>query len=174
MEKFLYYSFRVFVLSFFKIVFRFIRKNIKSIVYISLSVVFFFLGVLGIILPVLPGIPFFVLSFVILIRLSKPFARFVLGSKLGDFLKAEIPVKMKIYIILSVWISMVVPSWFLTSNIYAVGISALLCLILTVYILRIRSFSDLIGDLNGDSRETSSCNSERKIPKEKQRRIAIS
>ncbi len=69
----------------------------KKLIYLYLFWVFFRLGVIGLIFPVIPQVPFFVLSFMFLAGASKHFRRFIVSTKLFNrFLKGYVDKHPKI------------------------------------------------------------------------------
>lgn len=70
--------------EFFKVVLHILKK----LLYLYLFWLFFRLAVIGLILPVIPQVPFFVLSFMFLAGASKHFRTFIVNTKLYQkFLK---------------------------------------------------------------------------------------
>lgn len=62
----------------FKVVFKVI---IKKLILVVLSVLFFALGIIGLVLPIVPQVPFFILSLICIVLLSKKLYHKVVGSK---------------------------------------------------------------------------------------------
>lgn len=62
----------------FKVVFKFI---IKKLILIVLSILFFALGIIGLVLPIIPQVPFFILSLICIVLLSKRLYHKVVGSR---------------------------------------------------------------------------------------------
>ena len=148
--KLIGYSFSAFwklIAFWWKVFIRFLKANIRAIIYISLGTIFFFLGVIGAIFPVLPAIPFFVLSLVFFLRCSRRLTSLIMNSKIGDFMRSEISMKMKISVIISFWLSIALPSLLITSDPYVIGISVGFCVVSTVYIIRLKRFADMLGEV---------------------------
>ena len=58
-----------------------VRFLVKKIVLVSLSVLFLVLGIVGLVLPIIPQVPFFILSLICIVLLSKKLYHKVVGSK---------------------------------------------------------------------------------------------
>jgi hypothetical protein len=79
--------------KFFKGVFDILKK----LVFLYLFWLFFRLAVVGLILPVIPQVPFFVISFMFLAGASRHFRRFIVSTKLfNKFLKGYVDKHPKI------------------------------------------------------------------------------
>ena len=64
------------------------KRFFKTLLFLYLALFFFRLGVIGLIFPILPQVPFFVLSFMFLAGASSHFKRFIVSTKLyNKFLK---------------------------------------------------------------------------------------
>ena len=64
------------------------KRFFKKLLFLYLALFFFRLGVIGLIFPILPQVPFFVLSFMFLAGASSHFKRFIVSTKLyNKFLK---------------------------------------------------------------------------------------
>ncbi len=59
-----------------------VLKILKKILFLYLFWVFFRLAVIGLILPVIPQVPFFVISFMFLAGASRHFRKFIVSTKL--------------------------------------------------------------------------------------------
>jgi len=69
----------------------------KKIVFLYLSFFFFRLGVIGLIIPIIPQVPFFVLSFMFLAGSSRHFRKYIVSTKLfNKFLKGYVDKHPKI------------------------------------------------------------------------------
>ena len=78
-------------------VFKMILNILKKLLFLYLFWVFFRLAVVGLILPVIPQIPFFVLSFMFLAGASRHFRRFIVSTKIfNKFLKGYVDKHPKI------------------------------------------------------------------------------
>ncbi len=78
-------------------VFKKILNILKKLLFLYLFWVFFRLAVVGLILPVIPQIPFFVLSFMFLAGASRHFRKFIVSTKIfNKFLKGYVDKHPKI------------------------------------------------------------------------------
>ena len=78
-------------------VFKKIMNILKKLLFLYLFWVFFRLAVVGLILPVIPQIPFFVLSFMFLAGASRHFRKFIVSTKIfNKFLKGYVDKHPKI------------------------------------------------------------------------------
>lgn len=78
-------------------VFKKILNILKKLLFLYLFWVFFRLAVIGLILPVIPQIPFFVLSFMFLVGASRHFRKFIVSTKIfNKFLKGYVDKHPKI------------------------------------------------------------------------------
>ena len=78
----------------------FIKKILsffRKLLFLYLFWVFFRLGVIGLIFPIIPQIPFFVLSFMFLAGASRHFRKFIVSTKIfNKFLKGYVDKHPKI------------------------------------------------------------------------------
>lgn len=56
-------------------------EEFKKLFYLSLGIFFFLLGVVGVILPIIPGIPFLLISLVFFVKGSKKILKLLLSNK---------------------------------------------------------------------------------------------
>ncbi|MCR4695736.1 MAG: DUF454 family protein [Lachnospiraceae bacterium] len=78
-------------------VFKKILNILKKLLFLYLFWVFFRLAVVGLILPIIPQVPFFVLSFMFLAGASRHFRRFIVSTKIfNKFLKGYVDKHPKI------------------------------------------------------------------------------
>ena len=78
-------------------VFKKILNILKKLLFLYLFWVFFRFAVVGLILPVIPQIPFFVLSFMFLAGASRHFRKFIVSTKIfNKFLKGYVDKHPKI------------------------------------------------------------------------------
>lgn len=72
-------------------------RFLKKLLYLYLSFFFFRLGVIGLIFPIIPQVPFFVLSFMFLAGASRHFRKFIVSTKIyKKFLKGYVDKHPKI------------------------------------------------------------------------------
>ncbi len=78
-------------------VFKKILNILKKLLFLYLFWVFFRLAVIGLILPIIPQVPFFVLSFMFLAGASRHFRKFIVSTKIfNKFLKGYVDKHPKI------------------------------------------------------------------------------
>jgi uncharacterized membrane protein YbaN (DUF454 family) len=78
-------------------VFKKILNILKKLLFLYLFWVFFRLAVVGLILPIIPQVPFFVLSFMFLAGASRHFRKFIVSTKIfNKFLKGYVDKHPKI------------------------------------------------------------------------------
>ena len=71
--------------------FKKVLEIFKKLLFLYLAWVFFRLAVIGLILPVIPQIPFFVISFMFLAGASRHFRSFIVSTKIYNrFLKGYV------------------------------------------------------------------------------------
>lgn len=56
-------------------------KEFKKLFFLSLGIFFFLLGVIGVLLPIIPGIPFLLISLVFFVKGSKKILRLLLSNR---------------------------------------------------------------------------------------------
>lgn len=126
------------------------RKNETSntlirLVLIIVGTLFVGLGVLGIFLPLLPTTPFFLLAAVCYVRSSKRFYHWLLNNKwFGKYIKnyrerKEIPLKVKIFSISLLWLTIMFSIVFIVDNFFVRIILFLIATGVTIHILSIRT-----------------------------------
>lgn len=102
------------------------------------------LGVIGIFLPVLPTTPFLLLAAACFVRSSQRFYNWLvmhprLGPWFRDYLEGNgIPLKAKIYSILTMWLSISVSCWLVPMFWARLGMLTSATLV-TLYILRVKT-----------------------------------
>ncbi len=78
-------------------VFKKILNILKKLLFLYLFWVFFRLAVVGLILPIIPQVPFFVLSFMFLAGASRHFSKFIVSTNIfNKFLKGYVDKHPKI------------------------------------------------------------------------------
>lgn len=119
---------------------RFIR-----LVLIIAGTLFVGLGVLGIFLPLLPTAPFFLLAAACYVRSSKRLYHWLLNNKwFGKYMKnyrerKEIPLKVKIFSISLLWLTIMFSIIFIVDNLFVRIILFLIAIGVTIHILSIRT-----------------------------------
>lgn len=103
------------------------------------------LGILGILLPVLPTTPFFLLAAACYARSSEKFYHWLLNNKwFGSYIKnylnkKGIPLKVKIYAISLLWITILLSAFFAVDVIWVKATLILIAVGVTLHILSIRT-----------------------------------
>ncbi len=119
---------------------RFLRKLL-----IFLGTIFVGLGILGIFIPILPTTPFLLLAAACYARSSKRFYHWLLSNKwFGSYIKnykegKRIPLKVKIFTVSLLWITILTSSIFATNVIYIRIILIIIALCVTIHILSLRT-----------------------------------
>ena len=118
----------------------------KKIVMISLGVFFVVLGVVGIFIPVLPTTPFLIVAAALFANSSRKFYDWLLSNRLfgkilSDYRKGKgIPIKIKIYLITLLWMTLGVSADFSWDIIYIPIILLLVGIGVSVHILMIKTY----------------------------------
>jgi uncharacterized membrane protein YbaN (DUF454 family) len=113
-----------------------VRYSLLTLGWVSVA-----LGVIGIFLPLLPTTPFLLLAAGCFMRSSERFYSWLinhprLGPWIKDYLEGEgIPLKGKIYAILTMWISIGISSW-LIPYFWARAFMFTSAVCVTIYLLR--------------------------------------
>lgn len=117
----------------------------KRIFLISLGIFFVVLGIIGIFIPVLPTTPFLIISAALFARSSKRFYDWLLknrffGKILSDYRRGKgIPVKVKIYLIVLLWITLAISAYFSRNILYIPVILLLVGIGVTIHISLIKT-----------------------------------
>jgi len=120
------------------------NKLIRLVLIIA-GTFFVGLGVLGIFLPLLPTTPFFLLAAVCYARSSKRLYHWLLNNKwFGKYIKnyrerKEIPLKVKIFSISLLWLTIMFSNIFIVDNLFVRIILFLIATGVTIHILSIRT-----------------------------------
>jgi uncharacterized membrane protein YbaN (DUF454 family) len=103
------------------------------------------LGILGILLPLLPTTPFFLLAAACYSRSSRKFYHWLLNNKwFGKYIKnyregKGIPIKVKIFSISLLWLTIVFSTIFIVDNLFVRIVLILIATGVTIHIVSIRS-----------------------------------
>ncbi len=122
-----------------------ISSRMFRLVLIIAGTFFVGLGVLGIILPLLPTTPFFLLATACYAKSSKRFYTWLLNNKwFGNYIKnyhekKEIPLKVKILSILLLWITIIFSVIFIAHILFFRIILITIAIGVTIHILAIRT-----------------------------------
>ena len=119
---------------------RFLRRLL-----VFLGTVFVGLGILGMFLPILPTTPFLLLAAACYARSSKRFYHWLLsnrwfGSYIRDYKERKsIPLKVKIFTVSLLWITIILSTIFATNVTYIRIILIVIALCVTIHILSLRT-----------------------------------
>ena len=85
-------------------------KEIKKIFFMIVGILFIILGIAGILLPVIPGLPFLFMGLIFIARASKKFMKWIFfnkyfGKHIKKFRKIGINVKIRNITLGTVWVS---------------------------------------------------------------------
>jgi uncharacterized membrane protein YbaN (DUF454 family) len=118
----------------------------KKIVLISLGIFFIALGIVGIFIPVLPTTPFLIVAAALFANTSKRFYDWLLSNRLfgkilQDYRKGKgIPLKVKVYLITLLWITLAISAYFTWKIFYVPIILLLVGIGVTIHILLIKTY----------------------------------
>ena len=118
----------------------------KRIVLISLGFFFVALGIIGIFIPVLPTTPFLIVAAALFANTSKRFYDWLLSNRLFgkillDYRKGKgLPVKVKVYLITFLWITLAISAYFTYRLFYIPIILFLVGMGVTIHILLIKTY----------------------------------
>lgn len=114
-------------------------RGTKKLALFSLGSLFLSLGILGVLLPVVPAIPFMLLAFICYIRVSNTIFELLMRSRIGKVLRKEIPLKVKIISVAMLWLTIFLPPIILVDYIPLRIVSALMGIGFSAYIISIKS-----------------------------------
>lgn len=85
-------------------------KEIKKIFFLIVGILFIFLGIAGVLLPIIPGLPFLFMGIIFIARASKKFMKLVflnkyIGKYIKKFRKIGIDVRVRNFTLGTIWIS---------------------------------------------------------------------
>lgn len=148
----------------------FVLRNIFRVFLFFLGVFFIFLGFAGMVLPVMPGMIFSVIGLGLIIR-SLPFSKIIFKiPKVKEKLKKNLPMKTKVYLVLSLWIPYMISQVFIfyykydaslqnfvsqvgesTLSLFGFLVPPTFLFVISVYILWVKNIGQIFGykDLNG-------------------------
>ena len=112
---------------------------------IFLGTIFVGLGILGIFIPILPTTPFLLLAAACYARSSKRFYNWLLSNRwFGTYIKnykekKSIPLKVKIFTVSLLWITIILSVIFATKVAYIRIILILIAVAVTIHILSLRT-----------------------------------
>ena len=114
---------------------------LKRALYVIAGTVFVVIGVLGVILPVLPGTPFLILASACYLRGSPRLHRWLHGHRfLGPYLRAfeegrGLPMRVKVIALATLWIGITVTTVMVAHGIVTVALLAI-AIGVTIYLVR--------------------------------------
>jgi hypothetical protein len=112
---------------------------------VFLGTVFVGLGILGMFLPILPTTPFLLLAAACYARSSKRFYHWLLNNKLfGSYIRdykerKSIPLKVKIFTISLLWLTIILSAIFATNVIYIRIILIVIAICVSIHIITLRT-----------------------------------
>ena len=114
-------------------------KELKRLVFLTLGIIFFILGFIGIVLPIIPGIPFFLIGIIFIARGSKKFLKWILKNKImGKYIrmirKEGISKKAKSISLATIWTTHILSIVFIKINIVRVFLGLVLLLVTWILI----------------------------------------
>ena len=115
-------------------------------IFIFGGTIFLGLGIIGIFLPILPTTPFLLLAAACYARGSKRFYDWLMNNKLfGNYIKnyyegKGIPLKVKIFAISLLWITILFSAFFVIDNYLVELILIMIAVVVTIHILTIKTF----------------------------------
>jgi uncharacterized membrane protein YbaN (DUF454 family) len=148
----------------------FIRRNIRTILFILLGTIFILVGALGLILPVIPGIPLIILGIASYMRAFGKIGIIIMKTPARKLINKQIPSKAKIAILIFIWLYLFAPAVIFTKNQWVWIISASICVVLTGYIMKVKSFAEIVG-LEEKGKSNSQIKSAKKEKKDKSYKI---
>lgn len=117
-------------------------------ILIVLGILFVGLGILGIIIPMLPATPFFLLSACCFMKSSDRLYRWlmtnrVFGKYLNNYIEGKgIPVRIKIVVLTLLWLVISYAELFIFENIYIRILLLIIVIGVTIHILKIKTFKE--------------------------------
>jgi hypothetical protein len=116
-------------------------ENARRGLYVFLGVLSLIAGIIGAILPIIPGIPFLILSASLFARGSERAHRWLLDNPLfGSFIRAEyegrpLPPVWKWLFILSIWVATALTILFIPTALWLDIVQIVIAAVFTVYFL---------------------------------------
>ena len=124
---------------------KFLSKFIK-VLLVSIGTLFVGIGIIGIVVPILPTTPFLLVAAALYARSSQKFYNWLINNKyFGKNIKnyregKGIPLKVKIFAISILWITIGCSAFFAVDILYVRIILFAVALAVTIYIIRIKTF----------------------------------
>ena len=126
-----------------------VKSKIMRKLLIAAGTFFVIVGIIGIFLPILPTTPFLLLAAWCFARSSERFYTWLISNKwFGEYIKnyqegKGIPLKVKIFSISFLWITILISVYFFVTNIYFRIVLILIALGVTIHILTIRTLKKI-------------------------------
>jgi uncharacterized membrane protein YbaN (DUF454 family) len=124
-----------------------VKSKLGRILLIVLGSFFVAIGLIGIFLPVLPTTPFLLLAAWCYARSSARYYKWLTSNKwFGEYIRnyqegKGIPMKIKIFAISFLWITILISVYFFIGNIYVRLILILIASVVTIHIITIPTFN---------------------------------
>ena len=124
------------------------KSHLKKYLYIFLGTICLVLAYIGIVMPGIPGTPFILLTGYFYFRSSDKMYAWILKQRIfakliGEYDKnPQIPLKLKIFILIPFWISIVVAEFLFIQTLYQ-GLALLLVAVLvSIFILMLKKSAE--------------------------------
>ncbi len=125
-----------------------ILSKVKKVILISIGTLFVGIGLIGIIVPILPTTPFLLVAAALYAKSSQKFYNWLINNRFfGKYIKnyregKGIPLRVKIFAISLLWITITCSAIFAVDIIYVKIILFAVAVAGTFYIVRIKTFKD--------------------------------
>jgi uncharacterized protein len=123
-----------------------VSNKFLRFIFILGGTIFLGLGIIGVFLPVLPTTPFLLLTAACYARGSKRFYDWLMNNKLfGNYIKnycvgRGIPLKVKIFTISLLWITILFSAFFVIDNYLVELILIIIAIAVTIHILKFKTY----------------------------------
>lgn len=118
-----------------------LEDNARRGLYVVLGVLSLVAGLIGAVLPIIPGIPFLILSASLFARGSERAHRWLLNNRLfGSFIRAEyegrpLPAGWKWLFMLSIWVATALSIWLIPTALWLDIVQIAIAVVFTVHFL---------------------------------------
>jgi len=122
------------------------KESIKKGILVVSGTFFLFLGIIGIVIPLLPTTPFLLLAAACYIRGSEKFYNWLIKKKwVGKYIKnyqegRGVPLNVKIISIIVLWLTIIISSIIIVSNFIIQIILFIIAIGVTIHIIKIKTF----------------------------------